>query len=137
MFQVERKYIGAQSGWACANKKLDVSLLFLDRRLIYTTQRHLPWLFQSASLSPPGRVSTSSCSTSEDLRADDTPDALCVNFVPVYREAADKIGGSDVGVRNDSVTDAGDVEKADVREIERSELDGIKATETSPPEVKI
>ena len=49
---------------------------------------------------------------------------------------ADRIGDSEIGVRNDSVTEASDVEKGDVREVERSELDGIKATEMSPPEVK-
>lgn len=64
-------------------------------------------------------------------------DALCVNFVPVYREAADKIGESEVGLRNDSVTESSDIERGDVREVERHELDGTKATENGSPEVKV
>ena len=55
---------------------------------------------------------------------------------PVYRDAADKVGESDIGIRNNSVTDAGDVEKGDIREIEETESDGTKGTEISSPEVK-
>ena len=63
-------------------------------------------------------------------------DALCVNFVPVYRDTADKIGESDVGLRNDSVTPPDDVEKGDLQEVEKVELDGSKATERPTPDVK-
>ena len=49
--------------------------------------------------------------------------------IPVYRDTADKIGESDVGPRNDSVTPPDDVEKGDVREVEKMELDGTKAME--------
>ena len=70
------------------------------------------------------------------VRTDICIDAFCVNFVPVYRDAADKIGESDVGLRNDSVTESSDIEKGDIREVERHELDGTKATENGSPEVK-
>lgn len=63
-------------------------------------------------------------------------DALCVNFVPAYRDIADKIGESDVGLRNDSVTSSDDVEKGDLQEVEKMEFDGSKATERSAPGVK-
>ena len=60
-------------------------------------------------------------------------DALCVNFVPVYRDTADQIGESDVGLRNGSVTPPDDVEKGDLREVENTEFDGTKTTERSDP----
>ena len=53
-----------------------------------------------------------------------------MNFVPVYRDTADKIGESDVGLRNNSVTPP-DVEKGDLREVEKMEFDGTKAMERS------
>jgi hypothetical protein len=53
-----------------------------------------------------------------------------VNFVPVYRDTADKIGESDVGLRKNSVTPP-DVEKGDLREVEKMEFDGTKAMERS------
>jgi len=59
-----------------------------------------------------------------------------VNFVPLYRDTADKIGESDVGLRNDSVTPPDDVEKGDLQEVEKMELDGTKAMERSAPDVK-
>jgi MFS transporter, FHS family, L-fucose permease len=37
--------------------------------------------------------------------------ALCVNFVPVYRDAADMIGDSDVGLTNDSVESSAGMDK--------------------------
>jgi len=69
-------------------------------------------------------------------RADFHLDALCVNFVPVYRDTADRIDESDIGLRHDEVRESGDVEKGDVREVEDQELDEIKATERSSPEVR-
>ena len=63
-------------------------------------------------------------------------DALCVNFVPVYRDTADNIGESDVGLRNDSVTSPDDVEKGNLQEVEKTESNGSKATEESAPDVK-
>jgi hypothetical protein len=54
-----------------------------------------------------------------------------VNFVPVYRDTADKVGDSDVGLRNGSVTPPDDVEKGDLREAEKMEFDGTKAMERS------
>ena len=54
-----------------------------------------------------------------------------MNFVPLYRDTADKIGESDVGLRNDSVTPSDDVEKGDLQEVEKMELDKSKATERS------
>lgn len=64
-------------------------------------------------------------------------DALCVNFVPVYRDAADEIGESEIGLRSDSVTESSDIEKGGVHEVEGHELDGTKATENGSPEVKV
>jgi FHS family L-fucose permease-like MFS transporter len=72
------------------------------------------------------------CTDSTDVYLD----ALCVNFVPVYRDTADQIGESDVGLRNDSVTPPDDVEKGDLQEVERMEFDGTKATERSAPNAK-
>jgi FHS family L-fucose permease-like MFS transporter len=72
------------------------------------------------------------CKASTDIYLD----ALCVNFVPLYRDTADKIGESDVGLRNDSVTPPDDVEKGDLQEVEKMELDGTKAMERSAPDVK-
>jgi MFS transporter, FHS family, L-fucose permease len=63
-------------------------------------------------------------------------DALCVNFVPAYRDTADNIGESDVGLRNDSATPSDDVEKGDLQEVEKMEFDESKATERSAPDVK-
>jgi hypothetical protein len=63
-------------------------------------------------------------------------DALCVNFVPVYRDTADNIGESDVGLRNDSVTSPDDVEKGNLQEVEKTEFNGSKTTEESAPDVK-
>ena len=54
-------------------------------------------------------------------------DALCVNFVPAYRDAADMTGQSDV----DS-----DILKGDAGDVERNGLDGTKGPETHASEVK-
>jgi FHS family L-fucose permease-like MFS transporter len=72
------------------------------------------------------------CKASTDIYLD----ALCVNFVPLYRDTADKIGESDVGLRNDLVTPPDDVEKGDLQEVEKMELDGTKAMGRSAPDVK-
>ena len=50
--------------------------------------------------------------------------ALCVNFVPAYRDPADKIGASDIGIEN-----------AGVKSDEEAAPDGEKAGSTVPADV--
>ena len=115
---------------------LDAYHPFSVRQLIFTTQPHSQWWFQSAFSYWHGPVSTLTTAIIFKAEPHNFLDALCVNFVPVYRDAADRIGESDIGLRNKSVTNGNDAEKGDIRELEERDRDRVHASQEFSPEVK-
>ena len=116
---------------------IDAFHLFSARLPISTTRLRSPWLSLSVSLSQLGRVSSFEIRKSrEGGKLRQISDALCVNFVPVYRNTADRIGQSDIGLRNDSKSNKGDEEIGGVREIENKDQADKPDDEAISPEIK-
>lgn len=63
---------------------------------------------------------------------------ICVNFVPVYRDAADKVGASSIGLKGETIAENEEIERSpsDEKDLEKQVPAAVGGTEIGAAEVK-